>query len=310
MPPSTGAVVNANAGRARRDPTLVGRLRALLGDDRVRVTENTGEVEAALDALREMGVDRLVLVGGDGTIGGTLTALLARWPQSELPSVLVTAGGTVNTIAKSLGCDGSPAELLMRILDHGPRELSPRPLVATTTPDGESRSGMIFANGVAVRWLRMYYDESSRGVPGAAAVVARIMASAAVRGALARELFAPAETRIEVDGATLHRQRFTAMAASSCTHIGLGFAPFHLAGRDPHRFHFAVTEASASRITAELPAIRLGVKPPGSCIEDHAAQHVRLRFPEPQPWSIDADVYPPVRELQLRATVPVRFLLP
>ena len=243
-----------------------------------------------------------MLVGGDGSVGGTLTELLERWPESRLPSVLVTAGGTVNTIAKSLGCGGPPEAVLTRILERGPRELSPRPLVAITAPDGTTRSGMIFANGVAVRWLRMYYEDSSRGVAGASSVVARILASALVRGALARELFAPAAARVEVDGALLELERFTAMAASSCVHIGLGFAPFHLAGRDPHRFHFAVTEANAARIAAELPAIRLGRKPPRSCIEDHAASRVVLRFPEPQPWSIDADLYPPADALELKAT--------
>jgi diacylglycerol kinase family enzyme len=308
--PTTGAVVNANAGCAQRDPALVGRLAALLGQERVRATRSAEELDAALDALRAEGVERLVLVGGDGTVGGTLTALLTRWPEAELPSVLLTAGGTVNTIAKSLGCGGAPEPLLARVLDHGPRELSPRPLIATTTPDGERRCGMIFANGVAVRWLRMYYDESSRGVAGATSVVARIVASAAVRGALARELFAPADAAVEVDGRALASRRFTVMAASSCAHIGLGFAPFHLAGRDPHRFHFAVTEANAARIAAEMPAVRIGVKPPRSCIEDHAAHRVVLRFPEPQPWSIDADIHPPQRELELCATAPLRFLLP
>ncbi|MGI9590518.1 MAG: diacylglycerol kinase family protein [Myxococcota bacterium] len=308
--PSTGALVNANAGRARRDPALGGRLRTMLGDERVRLTRKAEDVGPALDALREAGVERLMLVGGDGTVGGTLTELLDRWPESSLPSVLVTAGGTVNTIAKSLGCGGPPEAVLARILERGPRELSPRPLVAISTPDGVRRSGMIFANGVAVRWLRMYYEDSSRGFAGASSVVARILGSALVRGALARKVFAPAAARVEVDGALLALERFTVMAASSCVHIGLGFAPFHLAGRDPHRFHFAVTEANAARIAAELPALRLGVKQPGSCIQDHAASRVVLRFPEPQPWSIDADLYPPAEELALEATAPVRFLLP
>lgn len=308
--PSTGALVNANAGRARRDPGLVARLRALLGEERVLLTRGAEEVAPALASLRAAGVERLVLVGGDGTIGGTLTELLESWPAAELPSLLVTAGGTVNTIARSLGCSGAPDRVLARILEHGPRELSPRPLVTVTAPGDESRSGMIFANGVAVRWLRMYYEESRRGVAGASSVVARIMASAAIGGALARRMFAPAEAQVEVDGEPLALRRFTVMAASSCAEIGLGFAPFHLAGRDPQRFHFAITDASAGRIMAEMPAVRLGVKPPGSCIEDHAAHQVRVRFSEPQPWSLDADVYPPARELELRATAPLRFLLP
>ncbi len=308
--PSTGAVLNANAGRARRDPGLVGRLRALLGEARLRLTHGPGDVGPALESLRKAGVERLVLVGGDGTVGGTLTELLKRWPESELPSVLLTAGGTVNTIAKSLGCGGAPDRLLARVLEHGPRELSLRPLVAVTAPGSEPRCGLFFANGVGVRWLCMYDEDSRRGVAGASSVVARIIASAAVRGPLARRLFAAEQASVEVDGELLARQRFTVMAAASCSHIGLGFAPFHLAGRDPQRFHFAITDARASRIVAEMPSARMGVKLPRSCIEDYAARSVQLRFAEPQPWSIDADVYPPASELELRATAPLRFLRP
>ena len=105
-------MVNANAGRARRDSGLVGRLRALLGEENVRLTRCAQDLGPALDALRDAGIGRLVLVGGDGTVGGTLTALLARWPGAELPSVLLTAGGTVNTIAKSMGSAGAPDAVL------------------------------------------------------------------------------------------------------------------------------------------------------------------------------------------------------
>ena len=45
----------------------------------------------------------LVLVGGDGTIGGTLTPLVEKWGSEPLPRIAVVAGGTVNTIAHSLG---------------------------------------------------------------------------------------------------------------------------------------------------------------------------------------------------------------
>jgi diacylglycerol kinase family enzyme len=81
--PSTGAVLNANAGSALRDPGLAGRLRGLLGAERVRQTHGAGDVGPALDVLREAGVERLVLIGGDGTVGGTLTELLRRWPEDE-----------------------------------------------------------------------------------------------------------------------------------------------------------------------------------------------------------------------------------
>jgi diacylglycerol kinase family enzyme len=306
-----GVLVNARAGRPRRDPALVSRLAGLLPPGRVAASASPEEVPDALDRLRAEGVDLLALVGGDGTVGGTLTELLHRWPELELPALMLTPGGTVNTIARSLGARGRPEELVRRLAAGAPlRTDSRRPLVRTRSAEGSDRTGMIFANGVAVRWLRMYYEESRHGPLGAASVVARIVGSAALRGPLARSLFETSGVCVEVDDAPIPLARFTAMAASSVRHIGLGFRPFTTAGRDPERFHFTITEASAARISLELPAARFGRTLRSSCLRHYPARHVRLRFDEPQPWSVDADVFPPTRELELRATRPLRFVAP
>ena len=112
-----GVLVNRRAGRVARDPELPERLRRLLPRENLRVTANLAEVEPALAALHEVGVDTLVVVGGDGSMTGTLTALLRVWPRESLPRVLLAGGGSVNTIAKSLGARGGPERLLKRLLD-------------------------------------------------------------------------------------------------------------------------------------------------------------------------------------------------
>lgn len=303
-----GVLVNLRAGSTRQDPAPLERLRALVPAERIQLTEREAEIAPALDALRETGVDTLVLVGGDGTVGGTLTELLARWPETELPSILLTPGGTINTIARSLGASARPDRLVQRLLERGARAQTRRPLVQARSAEGLCRSGMIFANGAAVRWLRLYYGASPRGVSGAASVVARVVGSAGVGGGLAGRIFQRAAVTIELDGEPLAHERFTVVAASSVRHIGLGFQPFPLAGRDPERFDFAITEASAGRILIELPALRLGIPLRHSCIRHRAARSVRMRFAEAQPWAIDADVFPEAQELELRATRPLRFL--
>jgi diacylglycerol kinase family enzyme len=306
-----GLLVNMSAGGTRRDPDQLGRLRRLLPPERIQTTHSSEAIGPALDTLHAAGVDTLVLVGGDGTVGGTLTQLLERWPTAELPTLVVAPGGTVNTIARSMGARGAPDALLERLLAGAPpRHESRRPLVEVRSAEGEMRCGMIFANGVAVRWLRMYYEESRMGVAGATSVVVRIAGSASLGGDLARRTFAPAAARVEVDGELLARTRFTVMAAASVAHIGLGFRPFPTAGSDPARFHFGITDARATRLALELPAYRMGVVPRRSCVQHHSARHVRLRFDEPQPWSLDADVFPPTREIDLRATSALRFLVP
>jgi diacylglycerol kinase family enzyme len=309
-PRAPGLIVNAGARAASADPDLFRRLASALPSERAHLTRDLAEVGPAVDALREAGADTVVVVGGDGSVGGTLTELLARWPAESLPAVALVPGGTVNTIARSLGARGDPEALVRRLWSRGPRAQTLRPLVSVAAPGAAPRCGMIFANGVAVRWLRMYYDESQRGVFGAAAVVARIAGSALVGGALARRMFEAFEAQVEVDGAGLADARFTVLAAASVTHIGLGFPAFPTAGRDPSRFHLAATSAGPARLVAELPALRLGAHGAHSCVAHHPARRARLRFAEPQPWSLDADLYPPAAELELAASRPLRFLIP
>jgi len=304
-----GVLVNARAGRVRRDPGLIDRLQQHVPEGQLHATGSVEEIGPALDALRDAGIDTLAVIGGDGSAGGTLNVLVDRWPEPTWPRVLLTPGGTVNTISHSLGATGSPAALVERLCRTPAAFIeSRRPLVRATPEDGPPQAGMIFANGVAVRWLELYYNDSRLGVLGATQVVARIAASALVGGELARRVFTPAAARIEVDGIPLDCDRFTVAAASSVPHIGLGFRPFYTAGSDPRRFHFALTSAPAVRLVRELPLLRIGSARPGSCVAHHSARRVHLCFETPQPWSIDADLHPETTALELEATGPLRFL--
>ena len=77
-------------------------------------------------------------------------------------------------------------------------------------------------HGGGVRFLEMYYGETNLGVTGAATVVARLTASALVRGDKARRAFAPFRARIRVDGDEVETRPYTIMGGSSVRHIGLG----------------------------------------------------------------------------------------
>jgi len=306
-----GVIVNARAGAVRRDPGLLERLRGRLSTAQLQVTASEDEIDGALDALGAVGIDRLVVVGGDGSVGGTLTRLLDRWPDAELPALVIAPGGTVNTIARSLGARGSPERLIEKLAAGGaPRVDTLRPLVRAKAEQGETRAGMIFAAGAGVRWLRLYYEAPRQGPGPAAALVARIVGSASLRGRLATRVFEPCGVELTVDGRRLELERFTALAAASVGGIGLGFRPFLTAGRDPERFHLVITEAGPARLSVELPALRLGLGGALSCLQHHPARQVSLRFAGPEPWSIDGDVYAPTAALELSATRPLRFLVP
>jgi len=304
-----GVIANARARRTGRDARLAERLRRLVPAEYLHFTGDPDELRTAIERLHSLGVEHLVLVGGDGTAGGTLTPLVAAFGESPLPRVSLVAGGTINTIAHSLRSHASAEQTVERILEEAEPKLdSVRPLIRVEPDTGPARGGLIFANGVGARWLEQYYRSDELGVVAAAGLVGRIAISGLLRTPFARELFAPAPFELAVDGVPLDARSFTVTGASSVRDVGLGFRPFLSAGRDPERFHFLHTDASATRLSAELPALRLGFHGRASCLHHHSARRVSLRFASPEPWSIDADLYPPATRLELSAWAPIRFV--
>jgi diacylglycerol kinase family enzyme len=129
-----------------------------------------------------------------------------------------------------------------------------------------------------------------------------------VGGALARRTFAPFSAQLDVDGERVDQRHFTVIGAGAVRHLGLGFAPLYSAGSDPERIHLTVTGASASRIALELPALRLGAR--GSCLSHFPCRGAELRLSEPLAWSLDAELLPPARRLEIAAGPVLRFLCP
>jgi diacylglycerol kinase family enzyme len=303
-----GLLVNVHAGSVRRDPRLVAKLEALLPRGHVMATARVEDVAPALKALRERGVSAVGLVGGDGTLSGTLTELVETWPR-PWPAVLVLRGGTVNTISAALGARGSPAASLRRWLhgDTHPRE-TVREVLRVEAEHCAPRCGLIFGNGVATRWLQAYYAEPEPGVQAASRVLARAVRSAAVGGDFARGLFESFTARVSIDGQAIPERSFRLIGASTIRDVGLGFRPFLSAGSAPGRFHLLHTDAAPARFTLDLPWYWLGREPPSSAVSHHNAARVEILLLRPEPWMIDADVQPPARRLVITTTEPLRFL--
>ena len=287
---------------------MVDRIADLLPHACVRITRGLEEVAPALAALHETGADTLFVVGGDGTITGTLTELLRSWPRDELPALAITPGGTINTISRSLGARGGPEQMLAHFLSRPRAEPVPRAILRVDADRDPPRYGMIFANGAAARWLESYYGGRS-GKLSAASLVARTLASIPVGGKLARDMFHPYAARLEIDGKAEDGQ-YTVAGAATIRHVGLGFAPFLTAGQHPDRFHWLATAASPTRLGREIPGFAVGVYRHDSCLAHASAAEVKLTLEEPEPYTIDGDLFPACSELRISVGATVGFLTP
>ena len=305
---SPGVIVNARAGQGLRDPDLERKLCDRLSPRWVRITRAPDEVAPALDELRAQGVDVLMLVGGDGTISGTLGELVRVWPRAEWPALVVTSGGSVNTIAQSLGARSSPETALERLVEGRTARETCRPLLRVRADAAvEPRYGMIFGAGFATRWLDAYYAAPSRGSASAARVVGQALVSAATGTGFARRLCEPFDADLSVDARPVPDRRFCVIGAATVENVGLGFRPFHHAGEDPQRFHLLHADAHPLRLALELPALRFGRAGPLSCLRHHRAERAAVELPSPEPWMIDAELQPPASRIEIDLTAPLRF---
>lgn len=278
--PRIGVVLNANAGRTRRDPGLADRLRAkLTRDDLLVSTRAPDELTDAAERFRAHGVTLLALVGGDGSASVTLSTFARVYAPEALPPVALLRGGTMNTVAN--GCAtprGNPESLLSSL---APRVRSGRGLHTSersTMAIGE-RFGFLFGTGVVEGFLHAYYANGMPTALSAAGVLARGVASAIVGGPLVRRIAAPCRASVEFDdGTAWPLQDYLTIAAGTVDQIGLGFRPFLRCDERPESFHLLGIYAPVATFARELPRIRLA-RPmrPGHAL-DRVTDRATLRF--------------------------------
>ncbi len=116
---STAILYNPVAGRGKAKATVaavVDEARRHFRDVELLATEAPGDGVRLGRSAAERGVERIIVVGGDGTVheaaNGILAAKLAR-----LPSLTVVPEGTGNDFAKLVGTDGlGPREAIIGIV--------------------------------------------------------------------------------------------------------------------------------------------------------------------------------------------------
>jgi diacylglycerol kinase (ATP) len=275
-----GVVLNANAGRTRRDPGLADRLRALLTPaDLLIATRSPDELAAAAERLRAHGVTTLGVVGGDGSASVTLSTVARVYGDAPLPAVALLRGGTMNTVANGAGTPrGTPTSLLASL---APRLRAGRGLHTSrrsTIAIGD-RFGFLFGTGVVEGFLHAYYANGTPTVLTAAAVLARGVASALVGGPLVRRIASPCRAAVDfADGSHWPVQDYLTIAAGTVDQIGLGFRPFLRCDERPESFHLLGIYAPVATFARELPRVRLA-RPmrPGRAL-DRVTDRAVIRF--------------------------------
>jgi len=302
-------VVNPSAGRNRRAADRAERLGDVLGGDGwVRETHSLGELADVAAECRARGVDVLGVCGGDGTLARTLSALVREYEGDALPRILPLRAGTMNTVARAMGCSAwRPERMLAQVIADARRgEALPHTDHQLVAVNGQ-QYGFMVGVGVPVEFLRVYYG-GQRGALGALKTLAPLALSALRGGAAAARLFAPIAGRLSCDAVPLPFPACSVVYASTIEDIGLGFRPTYRAREQAGRFHVFAGPISAAEFVRRLPAIWLA-RPTGSPrVFDALASVLTAEFRAPTAYMVDGEIMEPAERLHVALGPVVRVI--
>ncbi len=331
--PGIGVVVNPRSRHNLRDRGAAGRLARQLGDHGVvREALSIDELHRIAEDFRRDAIDVLAISGGDGTNTVTLTGFIDVYSTAgqPLPQVALLRGGTMNTVANSIGVGrGRPEGLLGRLVTAYARR-SVEPLreaqrytmrVAPRAPsDRQSKPqyGFLFGTGVVHGFLAEYYASGDPSTLVALKILARGSASAFVRGEMIRRMAAPFRGTVGLaDGTRWPDRDYLAVAAGTIAHIGLDFKPFHrFAERVPGgpygggAFHVLGIHSSPSAFVVELRRVH-GGRPmrPGKAYEAVSTSMLVESTNGPVRYMIDGDLHVSETPLEVAVGPPVRLVV-
>lgn len=300
-PSSVAVILNPRAGGGAYDERRIEELRAIASSRAVLfVTEEQGLVEAVAEGVRERGVETVAVIGGDGTVGVTLTALHKAYGTAPLPRIALLRGGTMNTVANSIGVRrGSPEELLRKLL-----AVPSTPLTERNTLLVGGRVGFLFTAAAMVGFLRELYDSSrtQRGRLGALKLLAKGSFQAFAGGELATRIESALVATLRIDGEEEPARRYSVLGAATVEQVGLGFRAFPRAAEGRDQFQVFAFHGTLQTLALQLPRIRAGLPVQKGLALDPLARRFVIEAPgETIPYALDGDIF----EVQSRVAVDI-----
>ena len=271
MPTAPLVIVNPAAGSGKAIRLLEWLRERLVArpDIELRVTARRGEAEELAAAARSAGRNRVIAVGGDGTIQEVLNGLLAAGTEGGAELGLVPVG-TGNDLARSLGLPTDAAEAWTVALGS-----TTRPIDVALATNGEGRE----------RWF------GSAGGIGFDAQVAAAMSSrsgwqAGQAGYLLTTLselrrFDNRAIRLTIDGEIVERSVLL-VAVANGAYYGGGMRIAPDARTDDGRLDVCVV-GDISRLTAlrQLPNLYRGTHVSHPAVSMHAGAEIVIEADAP-----------------------------
>src|SRR5262249_23225984 len=151
-------------------------------------TKSLDDLYRVCEEFKKERIEILGISGGDGTMHHTLTAMIQTYADQEMPLVAILRGGTMNTIANSLGIKGETPKLLFELVDKHHRKI-PLDTVDKEMLQVGDKYGFIFGNGIIYNFMHEYYSTGKPSPSTAAKLISSCAASTVVGGELAKRVY-------------------------------------------------------------------------------------------------------------------------
>ena len=309
--PGIGVISNRNARLNRLHPELKDQLAYVIGSDGgVSSTGSIPDAYKAAETFRRLGIDMIAISGGDGTAHRTMEILIDVYGDHPLPPILLLPTGTQNMVPRSFGIEGSGlANLMLAMVRY--RHNIPMRCLRRNLLRVNGHLSFMFGIGIAARFMVKYYESGETNPKGAAKLLAKLVASAALGGDFCREMMATVNGRVEIDGKVLPGDvPMHTFFCSFCERLPLHFVVFPRCGYEEGRFEVVWSGAVPISVAAQFPQILRGSTAPIPGIPRELAHHVVLDLEREEPYTLDGDLYPATNHFEVECGPEIQFVIP
>jgi diacylglycerol kinase (ATP) len=331
--PGIGVVLNPKSRRNLRDPGAALRLARQLGDQGVvRPVHSRDELQRTAEDFKRLDIDVLGISGGDGTNHVTITGFLDVYAPdvadhatkvSPLPHIAFLRGGTMNTVANSVGVPRGRPEGLLGGLIRAYAERATMPLanverrVMRIEPAQGSKGsarpdyGFIFGTGVVYGYLAEYYRDGEPSPVVAAKTLARGIGSTLVGGEMIRRMAKPFRGSVRLgDGTSWEERDYLTVVGATIDQIGLGFRPFFRSNERDGAFHLLGIYASPFQLVCNLPRIKAARPMREGRTYDAATERATIRSADGiMRYTIDGDLHEHAGEIEISTGPKVKIVV-
>jgi len=257
-------------------------------------TDDLGDLRRVAEEFKTRDIDILAMGGGDGTIHCTLTTFIQVYGDKPLPKIAFLRGGTLNTVARTIGINGSSEKLLSDLLlkYHEDLPFKTRQVMLTKIND---EYGFIFGMGVIYKFMDDYYGQGEAlSSMMAAKSLIKAISSAMINGRFACKLFERFDAEVTIDGKKWNFANYSALYTGSINQLGLDFRVYYLVDQSPDKFHAVGFSMPPRNILSYVPWMKMG-KPSGCPnLVEEAGTEMKIRLNQPLPYTIDGDMKEPL----------------